>query len=158
MAEAPDQPDAKRFKHEEHDVTCCCEYLFCGNTKLILGEEEAELIKSSCCGICNTKKRSPYGEIGSVDSDFTCCFYGFGAASLMPAGQATQCTGLGCEQDKVNSLVAELKKRQEMRGDRAKVRLAETTVESLNELHQKMDMVMDHLQLKLSPKQEMVRD
>ena len=148
MAEAPDQPDAVRFQHEEHDVTCCLEYICCGNTKLILGEEEAEMIKTACCGICNSKKRSPYGEIGSVDSTFTCCFYGFGAASLMPEGVQSQCTGLGCERDKVDQIVAELKKRQEMRGDRAKVRLAETTVTSLKELHQKIDMIMDHLEIK----------
>lgn len=149
MAESQGAPDAIRFNHEEHDVTCCIEALFCGGSKLIMGEEEVELIKTSCCGICNSKKRSPYGEIGSVDSEFCMCFYGFGAASLMPEGQGSQCTGLGCEKEKVDALVAELKKRQEMRGDCAKVRLAETTVASLKELHQKVDMIMDHLQLKM---------
>lgn len=151
MAEAPDQPDAIRFQHEEHDVSCCCEILFCGGTQLILGEEEAELIKSCCCGICNCKKRSPYGEIGSVDSNTVCCFYGFGASSLMPEGQETQCTGLGCEQSKIDEIVVELKKRQAMRGDRAKVRMAETTLESLKDLHQKVDMILNHLQIQPPP-------
>jgi len=154
MAEDPNQPDAIRFKHEEHDVTCCCEYLCCGNTKLILGEEEAELISNCCCGICNAKKRGPYGELGTVDSAALCCFYGFGAASLMPEGQQMQCTGCGCEKAKVDGLVAELKKRQEMRGDRAKVRLAETTVTSLQELHEKVDMIMDHLEIARPSKME----
>lgn len=147
MAEDPSAPDAIRFKREDHDVTCCCEYLCCGNTKLILGEEEAELIKNTCCGLCTAKKRGPYGELGTVDSNTICCFYGFGAASLMPGpeGENYQCTGCGCEQSKVDALVAELKKRQEMRGDRAKVRLAETTLSSLQELHQKVDTMMEFM-------------
>ena len=150
MAEDPNQPDAIRFKHEEHDVTCCCEAIFCGSSRLILGEEEAELIKQSCCGICTQKKRGPYGELGTVDSESCCCFYGFGAASLMPAAeQSIQCTGCGCEHEKVDALVAKLKKRQEMRGDRAKVRMAETTISSLHQLHKKVDMIMEHLNLEL---------
>ena len=44
-------------------------------------------------------------------------------------------------------LVAELKKRQEMRGDRAKVRLAETTLTSLQELHRKLDIIMANMNL-----------
>jgi hypothetical protein len=159
MAEDPNQPDAIRFKREDHDVTCCCEYLCCGNTKLIMGEEEAELIRNCFCGLCSQKKRGPYGELGTVDSNTVCCFYGFAAASLMtgPEGQSYQCTGCGCEKEKVDMLVAELKKRQEMRGDRAKVRLAETTLTSLKELHQKVDMIMNHLQLEVPASAQMDR-
>lgn len=147
MAEEPNQPDAIRFKHEQHDVTCCCEYICCGNTKLILGEEEAELIQQVCFGICTQKKRGPYGELGTVDASTTCCFYGFGAASLMPQGQPVQCTGCGCEKQKVDALVLELKRRQEMRGDRAKIRLQETTVDSLKLLHQKVDLILERMEL-----------
>lgn len=71
--------------------------------------------------------RTLYGELGTVDSNTICCFYGFGAASLMPQeGQNMQCTGCGCEKENVDGIVAELKKRQQMRGDRAKMRMAET--------------------------------
>jgi hypothetical protein len=44
-----------------------------------------------------------------------------------------------------------------MRGDRAKVRLAETTVASLNELHAKVDGILDHLKIEPATKKEMVR-
>lgn len=44
-------------------------------------------------------------------------------------------------------LVAKLKKRQEMRGDRAKVRLAEATMTSLQELHRKLDIIMANMDL-----------
>jgi hypothetical protein len=145
MAEEPSKPDVQRFPHEEHDVTCCCEVIFCGGSTLILGEEDAELSKTSCCGICKGKKRGPYGELGTVDSTQFCCFYGFAAASLMANEQDIQCTGCGCEQEKVNAIVAELKKRQAMRGDRAKTRMAESTLESISLLHKKMDAIMEKL-------------
>ena len=146
MAEDFSQPDAARFKHEEYDVTCCCEVICCGGTRLVLGEEEAEMSKNACCGICKSTKRGPYGELGTVDSVQTCCFYGFRAASLMTEageGESVQCTGCGCEQARVLEIVANLKKRQEMRGDRAKVRLAETTLESIQQLHTKVDMIWE---------------
>jgi len=149
MAELKGQPDAIRFQHEEMDVTCCLEYLWFGSSRLILGEEEAELVQSKCCGLCTDTKRGPYGELGTVDKHSVCCFHGFAAASLMsgPQGQVYQCTGCGCEAEKVNSIVDKLKRRQEMRGDRAKVRLAETTLESLKDLHRKMDVIMANMNI-----------
>ena len=147
MAEEPSKPDVQRFEHEEHDVTCCCEAIFCGKTTLILGEEDAELKGTCCFGICNMKKRGPYGELGTVDSNQCCCFYGFAAGSLMRAEDDTQCTGCGCEQEKVDAIVAELKKRQALRGDRAKVRMAESTISSLTLLHKKMDAIMASLEV-----------
>lgn len=49
-----------------------------------------------------------------------------------------QCTGCGCEKEKVDGIVAELKKRQAFRGDRAKVRMAESTLSSIQELNSKV--------------------
>ena len=143
--------DVQRFDHEEHNVTCCIELLCCGGTKLIMGEEDAELIQTGCCGLCNSKKQGPYGELGTIDSNQTCCFSGFGAASLMTEDVPFQCIGCGCERERVESIVAELKKRQAMRGDRAKTRMAESTVQSLKLLHQKVDMVMEKLDVELPP-------
>ena len=165
MAEKPGKPDAARFEHEEFDVSCCCEILFCGGSRLVLGEEEAEMHTTACCGICKSSKRGPYGELGTVDSVQTCCFSGFRAASLMTSGgdgEAVQCTGCGCEKDKVDQIVANLKNRQEMRGDRAKVRLAETTLESLQGLHTKVDtlteLVAKHLEIEPATVESMVRE
>jgi hypothetical protein len=60
MAEDSNQPDVTRFPHDEnHDVTCCCEYICCGNTKLILGQDEAEFNRQICCGRCSNKKCGP---------------------------------------------------------------------------------------------------
>ena len=71
--------------------------------------------------------------------------------------QGAQCIGCGCDQAKVDEIVAELKKRQQMRGDRAKVRLAETTVASLNELHAKVDAIMEHLKIEPTAAETMQR-
>ena len=103
-----------------------------------MGEEEVELRKSCCMGIMKSKKRGPYGEMGTVDAVNTCCFVGFAVASLMPPEQGSQCTGCGCEGDKVDDIVTELKSRQAFRGDRAKVRMAEATLQQLGELNQKV--------------------
>jgi len=148
-------PDVQRFAHEEHDVTCCLEVLFCGGTKLILGEEDAELSNTIFCGAFKRKKRGPYGELGTVDSNQCCCLYGFAAASLMPTENSFQCIGYGCGKDEVDGIVAELKKRQAMRGDRAKTRMAESTIASLSLLHKKMDAIMANLELPpVSPEME----
>lgn len=56
---------------------------------------------------------------------------------MLQQGQC-QSTGCGCEQQKVNEIVTELKHRQAFRGDRAKVRLAETTLSSIKDLNTKV--------------------
>mmetsp|Transcript_11079 Transcript_11079/g.27257 ORF Transcript_11079/g.27257 Transcript_11079/m.27257 type:complete len:158 (-) Transcript_11079:178-651(-) len=157
MAETTGSPDAMRFEHKELDVSCCIEQLFCGGTKLIMGEEEVELKKKSCAGICNSTKRGPYGEMGTVDGGNCLCFKGFSASSLMPDGDM-QCIGCGCEGEKVDEIVAELKNRQKFRGDRAKVRMAEATLSSLEELTSKVDLIMNHLNIEAPGKgEEMTR-
>ncbi|KAL7469900.1 hypothetical protein ACHAXS_010144 [Conticribra weissflogii] len=147
MAEEDTAPDAMQFDLKEYDVTCCLEYLHCGSTKLILGKEEAEMKRNVCFGLCNSTKRGPYGELGTVDIAHVCCFIGFAANSLMLQQGQCQSTGCGCEQQKVNEIVTELKRRQAFRGDRAKVRLAETTLSSINDLNAKVDLILDHLNL-----------
>lgn len=146
MAERKGAPDVMKFDHQEYDVTCCLERICCGNTKLTMGEEEVELKNNVCFGMCKGVKRGPYGEMGTVDSQNFCCFIGFAASSLMADGQA-QCTGCGCEEEKVSGIVDELKKRQQFRGDRAKVRMAEATLSSLQDLTSKVDLILDHLNL-----------
>ncbi|KAL7533888.1 hypothetical protein ACHAWF_004656, partial [Thalassiosira exigua] len=129
--------DVQRFEQREEDVTCCIETLCCGSARLIMGEEEVELKKSCLGGICNSTKRGPYGEMGTVDTVNTCCFSGFKTDSLMAPDQAKH-IGCGCEGEKVNDIVTELKRRQAFRGDRAKVRMAEATLKSLDGLNKKV--------------------
>lgn len=66
--------------------------------------------------------------------------------------EIVQCTGAGCEGDKVGEIVTELKKRQAFRGDRAKVRMGEATLASLEELNTKINLIMEHLSLDVPEK------
>eukprot|EP00986_Skeletonema_menzelii_P011506 scaffold5931_cov122-Skeletonema_menzelii.AAC.3 len=113
-----------------------------------MGEEEVELNKNCWGPLCSSTKRGPYGEMGTVDASNCLCFVGFAVSSLMEDGDS-KCTGCGCETDKVNGIVKELKRRQAFRGDRAKVRMGEATLESLEQLNTKVDMIMKHLELEV---------
>ncbi|CAK9113412.1 Hypothetical protein (Fragment) [Durusdinium trenchii] len=140
------EPDAVTFQELFLDSTCCCEALFCGSTKLHLGPDEVELEKTICLGCCHEKRKGPYGELGSVETQKVCgIFFGWSANSLMKNPEDVQCIGLGCDKGAVDTIVNELKERQKYRGDRAKVRMAESTLNSLRDLHQKVDRIMDHL-------------
>lgn len=152
MADEKGTPDVQRFSHQEYDTSCCLEILCCGGSTLVLGEEDAEFTKTCWLGLCTNQKRGPYGELGTVDSEQRLCFHSFKAASLMPSQDSSgQCIGCGCNQGAVQDIVHELKKRQALRGDRAKTRMAESTVASLALLHQKIDTVMAHLNLPPPP-------
>ena len=148
--------DVQRFEQKDYDVTCCCETLFCGFSKLELGPDEAEMKTSSCAGLCVDSKRGPYGELGTVDTNTCCCFTGFRANSLMMP-EATQCIGCGCDSTLVDEIVAELKKRQAMRGDRAKTRMGEKTIVELALLQKKIDLVMEKLDIPPITADEMER-
>ena len=147
MAEDKNQPDVQRFEEEIYDVTCCLQRIFCGEVKLTLGPDEAEMNRHCLCGTCTSNKRGPYGELGTVDSSQWLCFYGFRAASLMEDPDDMKCIGFGCERASVDKIVAELKLRQGGRGDRAKVRMAETTLAQLDLLHKKVDALMEKMEV-----------
>ena len=55
--------------------------------------------------------------------------------------------GCGCDAEKVDDLVAELKARQLGRGDTAQIKRAEQTLERLDEIETKLDKIMDHLSI-----------
>ncbi|KAL3802516.1 hypothetical protein HJC23_012535, partial [Cyclotella cryptica] len=152
MSEEVNAPDAMQFDHQERDVTCCIEYLCCGNTKLIMGKEEAELKKNPMENLelwILIMFAALSGLLSSLTNNifflhyFQHSFVGWyydepcPANSLMTKQDSCQATGCGCEEEKVNDIVTELKKRQAFRGDRAKVRLAETTLSSIQDLNAK---------------------
>eukprot|EP00804_Cyclotella_cryptica_P009075 CCRYP_003158-RA/>CCRYP_003158-RA protein AED:0.17 eAED:0.17 QI:252/0.5/0.8/1/0.75/0.8/5/229/173 len=154
MSEEVNAPDAMQFDHQERDVTCCivspifvC-YTLC-RTNMRLGITFIFLfpIYFFTCRISLLWEYQAYGELGTVDINHVCCFVGFAANSLMTKQDSCQATGCGCEEEKVNDIVTELKKRQAFRGDRAKVRLAETTLSSIQDLNAKVDLILNHLNI-----------
>lgn len=85
---------------------------------------------SNLCGT-NVSKR-PYGELGSVDRG-TCC----GCVSVESAFGPLS-PGCGCEEDKVDEIVHDLKERMRRRGDTAQIQRAEQTLERLDEVDAKL--------------------
>jgi hypothetical protein len=89
-----------------------------------------EFLCSDLCG--NHVSKRPYGELGSVDrSTFLCCVSaesGFGPLS----------PGCGCESEKVDLIVTELKRRMRERGDTAQIQRAEQTLIRLDEVDAKL--------------------
>lgn len=57
------------------------------------------------------------------------------------------CPGCGCDAEKVDELVEDLKARQLGRGDTAQIRKAEQTLDRLDEIESKLDKIMDHLKI-----------
>ncbi|CAM9826357.1 unnamed protein product [Phaeothamnion confervicola] len=109
-------------------------------SKVVLEAEEA--VFSSQCPCCNIETRRPYGELGSVDSTNCCCCVGVGSG--LTGGMAVF-PGCGCDAALVNEIVAEMKKRQQERGDTAQLLRTEEQAEQMALLHAKMDAVMRQL-------------
>jgi hypothetical protein len=85
---------------------------------------------SDLCG--NHVSKRPYGELGSVDrSNCLCCVSAesaFGPVS----------PGCGCDGEKVDQIVSELKQRMRSRGDTAQIQRAEQTLMRLDEVDAKL--------------------
>eukprot|EP00420_Gonyaulax_spinifera_P039660 CAMPEP_0197890986 /NCGR_PEP_ID=MMETSP1439-20131203/27315_1 /TAXON_ID=66791 /ORGANISM="Gonyaulax spinifera, Strain CCMP409" /LENGTH=158 /DNA_ID=CAMNT_0043511059 /DNA_START=90 /DNA_END=566 /DNA_ORIENTATION=+ len=144
-----------QFEQKEFNVTdtgcqilccLCCPLTFMplipgimGSKKMILEPEEA--VYEYQCGICNGTTRRPYGELGSVDkSNCLCCV---GVTSGLTKDQPIF-VGCGCEEAKVDEIVAELKRRMKGRGDTAQINRAEETLELVRLLGKKVDLILDH--------------
>lgn len=101
---------------------------------------------SDLCGTHVSKR--PYGELGSVDRGTCCCCISVESAfgPLSP--------GCGCEQEKVDEIVTDLKQRMRTRGDTAQIQRAEETLERLDQVDAKLDAILDHLNIPKPMKME----
>ena len=94
---------------------------------------------STICGQSESKR--PYGELGSVaKSNCFCC-----VAVTSSFGDISP--GCGCDEATVDVVVEELKSRQRGRGDTAQIQRAEQVKERLNEMDEKLDLIMNHLNI-----------
>lgn len=55
--------------------------------------------------------------------------------------------GCGCDVETVDEIVEELKARQRGRGDTAQIQRAEQIKERLNDMDEKLNLIMDHLNI-----------
>lgn len=105
-------------------------------SNLVLEPEEAVLVKSNICS--TTNKRMPYGELGSVDKNTACgCCTGVGSNLTPGEGQMIQ-PKLGCDEDSVGEIVAELKARMKARGDTGNIQRAEQQIDMLVSLQKEV--------------------
>ena len=146
----------KGFERKTYDVTdTCCQVVCClccpvtfmplipgvmGSKTLSLEEEEAVLNVN--CPCCKINTRRPYGELGSVDAHRCCCCVGVGSEL---SNKAPIYPGTGCNVALVDEIVAELKKRQQQRGDQGQIQRTEQVLQEVRALRAEVAAIMQHL-------------
>lgn len=97
------------------------------------------LTHSTICGQSESKR--PYGELGSVaKSNCFCC-----VAVTSSFGDISP--GCGCDEDTVDEIVNELKARQRGRGDIAQIQRTEEIKSRLDDMDNKLNLIMNHLNI-----------
>jgi hypothetical protein len=122
-----------RFEKKQHDMTdvgcqvcmvltCPLHFLpaipgFMGRKTFVLEEEEA-VLNVDCQPLCTTNPRHPCGELGSVGKHNCLCCTGVasGLSNCMPMH-----VGWGCDAEKVDEIVGELKRRMKAQGDAGQI-------------------------------------
>ena len=122
---------------------------------MTLDDEEMIIDSKDCCGNHAVQKR-PYAQLGNVESSVDCCgTYKIKTDGLGGPGDGwapgTACGGNG---DLVAELVKELQARKIGRGNVAQVQEAALMKQEVAFLHQKMDLILAHLNIE--PPQPMV--
>mmetsp|Transcript_26498 Transcript_26498/g.57425 ORF Transcript_26498/g.57425 Transcript_26498/m.57425 type:complete len:161 (-) Transcript_26498:277-759(-) len=128
-------------------IDLCCWLILCPctfgaipyKTTIKLDGEEVTKIDVNLCGKAESKR--PYGELGSVAKSNCCCCVSvhssFGEIS----------PGCGCQEEKCTDLVEELKARQRTRGDTAQIQRVEQTLERLDHIEAKVDLLLNHMNI-----------
>merc|ERR1740121_1242095 len=131
----------KEFETKDYDVTnypeCCCIFLCtcgtacCTKTNLELGSDELTIVQENMCG--RTSSRTPYGNLGSVETElaFCCCH------SLPDVANP----GCGCNEELVDEIAGELQERKVMRGNIAQMKQQENIIKEVLQLEVKMDLL-----------------
>ena len=142
--------DAEGKASKNRGVYCGCQSIFLARQLVILtmnatlrfythARAEVTKIDVNLCGKSESKR--PYGELGSVQQSTCCC------CVSMTSSFGEISPGCGCQHSKVEELVEELKARQRTRGDTAQIQRTEQTLERLDQMETKLDLIMQHLNI-----------
>lgn len=101
-----------------------------------LETEEVVRVDKALCG--ERISRRPYGELGSVERNFFCCFV------CVDSNLGTILSGCGCNTKAANTLVEALKERMMNRGDTKQIQLNEKILQKTNEINEKVDLLKKH--------------
>jgi hypothetical protein len=145
---------AVKFQVKDYDITnffealssfCCC----CGPTytSMQLQEEEMFIAKENWC--LSTKSRTPYAQLGSVDTEnaFGCC---------MNIPEVAN-PGCGCQKTKCTEIAADLQERKVKRGNIAQLKMQENLIYSVVKLDAKLDMLMNKHGVKYPPSSDTMK-
>ena len=169
-----DEPLVQQFDRQEYDVTdkgCqLCQLLCCPliwtpiipgmiGTKILILEPEEAVLETRCSCCYHSNSRRPYGELGSVDAT-TCCFCtGFTSNLTSIAGTPmVLCPGCGNDNDRVENIVAELRRRMRTRGDTGQIQRAEENARRIMELQQTVNILVEKIDAILAFHQIKVRE
>ena len=149
-------PVASQFERKEYNVTdWCCQALCCvccpitfgplipgvmGSKTIVLEPEEA--VYHVSCPCCKINTRRPYGELGSVDAVSCCCCVGVGSELT---NKMAVFPGSGCNRPLVDEIVAELKSRQQQRGDQGQIQRTEVLLSEVQALRADVSAIMEKL-------------
>jgi hypothetical protein len=140
----------KEFDTKSYDVTnipssicqcLCCPCAGCTKVTLELGPEEMFLKTKNCC--METQARTPYGNMGSVETETAMCCL----TELPDIGSP----GCGCNKALVEEIAAELQERKEKRGNIAQMKQQENIIIEILNMEAKMDMLMHKRSLVYPP-------
>jgi hypothetical protein len=112
-------------------------------TKTLILEAEEVVLETKCCCCYHSNSRRPYGELGSVDAT-TCCFCtGFTSSLTSIMGNPMiLCPGCGCDNDKVDTIVTEMRRRMRTRGDTGQILRAEENAKKIFNLQQSVNLLL----------------
>jgi hypothetical protein len=113
-----------------------------GKKTITLEKEEA--VFTVKCWWYEINTRRPYGELGSVDAINCCCFKGVG--SELTKGIPV-CPKSGCDSAYVDTIVADMKSRQQLRGDQAQILKTELLIKEVSGIRSDISAIMEHLNI-----------
>ena len=140
-----------KFDKKEYNVTDYgCQTLLCitcpihflpmipgimGWSKTMVLEEEEAILETNCQPFCTIHTRRPYGELGSIDTQYCLCCSGVSSdlSKSLPIF-----IGWGCNYDQVNDIVTELKIRMKSRGDTGQIERTEQALYEIQQLRNEM--------------------
>jgi len=151
MADYVQAVDDREFditNHIQSCMTCLCTLGIAGCTRETLELKAEEVVVKSVNNIDDTHLRMPYGNMGSVDVDRSCCCC-FGVNSMSP--------GFGCNRQLTQQIADELQLRKEKRGNIAQLRQLQLLTKITSQLQAQADTVLQKEGIAYPPDPETVR-
>jgi len=141
QAQRPNILPITQFETKTYNVVnyidFCCTFLSClGCKKMTLELRDDELVQvtQDCCNM--SQSRTPYANLGSVETEKLCC-----CCSVLPDIAQPGC---GCSGELVEEIAQELQKRKEERGNIAQLKQQENIIIEVLNTEARMEVLARH--------------